>query len=484
MISRRILAAIALLCALAVRAHAQTSWVTPQSFGAMCDNATDDGVALQAAVDSLPVTGGVVYTPPGSICLSGRTIVIPGSADGITLLGASNKNERVLTPSMWKYTGTGPRFIDARETRGFKIQGLSVKYSSISSFTGVLVDLGPLTPPGVTGVSGFPSLIDANLGPDTHRRGTATLVDASSTVGLLIESDYLEGGKPAIRGQAVLGFNTATTIRDSFFVSSEGPPIVECGESWNVTGNAFENASSGQGLAFLGSVSLPCKAMTWTSNWFGDFSVDGGTLLDGTFLGLDFSANKVSGPLQNAITLRSSSGISVVGNYVESLSIFVNCASSNAGVRVGNNKLVSVTTQVSNPAGCGAGLDTNGNDPPAPQPWTAYSCTVTARTPGVTPPTFTVNSCSYSINGKTIIARADATVTAAGTGTGGMQFSLPFTAAAFKYVGSAIEHISTGTSGGCLIAPFNSTVMSCGPSAGTFIVTGQGVAAEVTYELP
>jgi hypothetical protein len=102
----------------------------------------------------------------------------------------------------------------------------------------------------------------------------------------------------------------------------------------------------------------------------------------------------------------------------------------------------------------------------------------------VTPPTFTVNSCSYSINGKTIIARADATVTAAGTGTGGMQFSLPFTAAAFKYVGSAIEHISTGTSGGCLIAPFNSTVMSCGPSAGTFIVTGQGVAAEVTYELP
>lgn len=458
-------------------------WITPQSVGAKCDGITDDAAALQLAVNSLPITGGVIYTPPGSICLSSQPVAISTNFDGVTLLGVSNFNERIFSPSVWKYTGTGARFIDARESRGFKIQGLSVKYTSIAGFTGKLVDLGALTPPGPTQVSGFPSLIDVNLGPDTHRTGTATLVDASSTVGLLISRVYFEHGKPAIHGQSVLDFNTVTTIQSSFFMDSEGPPIIECGQDWLITGNAFENISSGQGAAFLGSVSLPCKAMSWKSNWFGDYTAGGGTLLDGAFLGLDFSTNTVLGAVagQTGIVLRSSSGVSVTNNYMENMTTAVNCASSDVAVQVSYNKFVSVTTQVANPSGC-SGLNTDNNDPPAPQPWTSYTCTATAQTPGGTPPTFTVNDCRYYLAGTSVTARADVTITAAGTGSGGIQITLPFTAAAFKYVGSSIEYVSTGVAGGCLVV-VSGTTMSCSTATGaTYIVTGRGIVGEIQYE--
>lgn len=65
--------------------------------------------------------------------------------------------------------------------------------------------------------------------------------------------------------------------------------------------------------------------------------------------------------------------------------------------------------------------------------WTTYSPTVTAQTPGVTPPTFTVNTARYKQLGKTVFVEIDITVTAAGTGAGQIDATLPVTAAAAGY---------------------------------------------------
>lgn len=113
--------------------------------------------------------------------------------------------------------------------------------------------------------------------------------------------------------------------------------------------------------------------------------------------------------------------------------------------------------------------------------WTAYTPTVTAQTPGVTPPTFTVNSGHYWLNGKTATIRADVSVTAQGTGAGSMFISLPFTAQAFPQVGSSIELV-TGTSGFAYVSS-SATTAGCRTSAGvTYIVTGQRVIITATYE--
>jgi hypothetical protein len=114
--------------------------------------------------------------------------------------------------------------------------------------------------------------------------------------------------------------------------------------------------------------------------------------------------------------------------------------------------------------------------------WTNYTCTAVAETPGGTPPVFTINSCSYWQNGKTITARADVTVNAQGTGSGGIIISLPFTAAAFKYAGSSMEYVVTGLGGACLIFAPGTTMYCLGSTP--YIVTGRAIVAQIQYAVP
>lgn len=56
-----------------------------------------------------------------------------------------------------------------------------------------------------------------------------------------------------------------------------------------------------------------------------------------------------------------------------------------------------------------------------------YSASITAQTPGITPPTFTVNTQTYWQYNKLVTLVLSVTVTAAGTGSNGVLFSLPVT---------------------------------------------------------
>lgn len=118
--------------------------------------------------------------------------------------------------------------------------------------------------------------------------------------------------------------------------------------------------------------------------------------------------------------------------------------------------------------------------------WTPYTATATAQTPGITPPTFSVVSSRYKLCGnKTIIMQATINVTAAGTGTGAIRVTLPFTAAAFIFPGSSYEYVVTGNSGAASINSSGTFVSATNAVATTsYIVTGQGVALGITYEIP
>lgn len=119
-------------------------------------------------------------------------------------------------------------------------------------------------------------------------------------------------------------------------------------------------------------------------------------------------------------------------------------------------------------------------------PWTNYAATATAQTPGVTPPTLSVASSRYKLCGnKTVMLEAAVNVTAAGTGSGAIRITLPFTAAAFVFTGSSYEYTVTGNSGAASIG-IGSTFASAtnAVAATSYIVTGQGVAIGITYEIP
>jgi hypothetical protein len=358
MTSRRILAALALLCAVAVPAHAQVLWPTPQAFGAMCDGVTDDTTSLQAALNSLSPNGGVIYTPSGSICLFSSTLTIPANA--VTLRGINNKGEDIPTPSTWIYTGTGipgTPAIDARDTGGFRIEGMQIVYSS-TGFMGNLIDVSARTPG--SSVTFTPTITNSHLGTSTVRTGTATLVNAGGTVDLTLDSVFFFHGAPAIVGQAILGQNVRTTIRRSTFVQSDTVPINGCGESWILDGNSFEPLSNGQaGALIVTNGALYCKAMTWLGNWHGDVSLTGGTWIDGYFQGLNVNGNQMAGPSTiggTGIAVRGpSSGVNIDGNRFELLDTAVNVATAGTGLRMGQNTFSNVTTPVTNASNVTAG---------------------------------------------------------------------------------------------------------------------------------
>lgn len=82
-----------------VRALLGSSLVsTPQWYGAVGDGVADDSVAIQAAIDSLASTGGVVYFPKATRYLFATALTVPGS---VYLVG-DGKYASIL-----RYSGTG-----------------------------------------------------------------------------------------------------------------------------------------------------------------------------------------------------------------------------------------------------------------------------------------------------------------------------------------------------------------------------------------
>lgn len=128
------------------------------------------------------------------------------------------------------------------------------------------------------------------------------------------------------------------------------------------------------------------------------------------------------------------------------------------------------------------------SNPACNGPWTSYTATATAQTPGVTPPTLTRNAARYKLCGnKTVQLEADFTVTAAGTGTGFISITLPFTAAnnTATFSGSSVEYSVLGIGGWAIVGTGTSVVNAKSAiNATPFIVTGQAIAVGITYEIP
>jgi hypothetical protein len=119
--------------------------------------------------------------------------------------------------------------------------------------------------------------------------------------------------------------------------------------------------------------------------------------------------------------------------------------------------------------------------------WTSYTpSSIASETVGATPATYTLNSARYKQIGKTITVAVDVSVTNQGVGnSGAILISLPFTSAAFHYVGSLVEYNTTGDAGTVFLT-LGATRMYCAKAAyaTSLIVTGYRIAAQITYEIP
>lgn len=127
-----------------------------------------------------------------------------------------------------------------------------------------------------------------------------------------------------------------------------------------------------------------------------------------------------------------------------------------------------------------------GNLAPMLSAWTPFTPTITSAGGTVTGATI-VATGRYQQIGKTVIVEIDITLTSIGTGspTGAVRATVPITARASSYVGTAVEVAVTGKSGAALVAAANPTFVSCSDSTNTtFWVNGYRPVITITYEVP
>lgn len=79
----------------AVRFTKAIEKVIPQWFGAIADDALDDSVSIQAAIDSVSTDGGVVFLPPGTYRLTTGLEITSDS----TIIRGSGRDLTILTPT-------------------------------------------------------------------------------------------------------------------------------------------------------------------------------------------------------------------------------------------------------------------------------------------------------------------------------------------------------------------------------------------------
>jgi hypothetical protein len=119
--------------------------------------------------------------------------------------------------------------------------------------------------------------------------------------------------------------------------------------------------------------------------------------------------------------------------------------------------------------------------------WTSYSPKIVASSSGAAPPTFTLKSARYRRASKTTISvRVDLIVADAGTGSGTINIPLPVSpAAAFRSVGVGACYSGPNFGrGATALVEINDTKMAVqGVGPDTFMVTGNAIVVDLTYEV-
>jgi parallel beta-helix repeat protein len=119
--------------------------VNVYDYGARGDDLTDDTAAIQSAINSVSLTGGTVYIPPGtyllskSILLTNR-ITLTGAGMGTTILKiADNNNQRIVGLVRTPF-GRGTQYVSVRDLTLDGNRDKQIPIEQVGFYCGVIPD--------------------------------------------------------------------------------------------------------------------------------------------------------------------------------------------------------------------------------------------------------------------------------------------------------------------------------------------------------
>src|SRR5216684_3759455 len=368
--------------------------ISVTDFGALCDGATDDTASIQAAINSLPNDGGVVLFPSAKNCKISSALIIgngTGSAvstkRGVILRGLGIPNTPTGLPSLNGYTtSTGPKLTWAGGAsimiqingplQGWGIQNMILDCASIAGSIGL-------------------NVISASFGDNSN-----LLVQNCASRGIISTTNPL-GGYTGVGNVDSLR-NNWTNINvyvPNVFAAKgillNGDPGGTSDTDYNVFTNVFirgVGAAANFGL-YLG---------VSDANIFNDLSISGFATA-GNGMTFDYSANN-GFPGSNTFIQYEIGGATPFA-----------IAGAPGGLATPNKFYGAIQAN-------GAPVPVLANTETVDGPWRTYAPAASCGTA-----TFTVNSAKFKTLGKTTDVQLDITITAIGTCTNGLTFTLPNT---------------------------------------------------------
>ncbi len=211
----RLIAILLIGCTRVVSCAAPLSVV---DYGATGDGRSDDTAAIQACLDALPQSGGIVVFPPGSYLCS-ATLTVSGK-DNVTLTGQSALLSFTAEPAREHcllLTGAEDIPIANPRIEGLRVRtptgyGLSIGHFTNATFTDCTVERSGFS--GLYCFFGRGCLISGNHVLHGGDNGIYTFsVDDAAIVGNVVEHATGTGGIAMMIGQGLVV--TGNTVRDS-----------------------------------------------------------------------------------------------------------------------------------------------------------------------------------------------------------------------------------------------------------------------------
>lgn len=463
-------------------------------FNAVCNNVADDTTALQAAINAAEAASpasATVYIPGGSTCKITTALSVTSP---ITILG-DGFSTSILVPA------TTIDGIDVNTTSAVRFVGFGINYPSAATVgtSGIAV-----TATGnVNSSSIFRDLQILNAAQginfiraqtfDVHNVKISLFVTSAIVVQNLNNADQ---GDSTIEASYFQGLNTTTTTACVQWTSSGGLRFAnnKCVTATNglaiqllsaavtaqmiIEGNSFDTlGASGSAMSFVRSGAtgtfgrllivgnicngvLICVQVPTDANgaWLSNVAINSNLYIGlNSAAAIAFTINSISGALlmngnvlqsQNAATIGLQIGAAVTGCTIYNFQ------------RLGTFAADSF------------GSTCDGTEPP----WVSF-----APSPSCGTATFTVNSAKRKILGKQTSIQADITITAIGTCTNALTFTMPNVAnSAGGMVGRDL--VVNGAMVGCAVA-VGASSMQCTLSAGSGnFVVNQRLTMSGVYE--